>query len=1078
MKMKQMLTCLRSQEKLMLFTTFLILFTCATSLAQERKVTGIVKSTEDNSPMPGVNVLVKGTPTGTITDINGSFSLVVPGNNAGLVFSFIGFNSQEVLVADKLTFSIMMAPASQQLAEVVVTALGVERNTKALQSAVSKVSGSSLTQARELNFGASIQGKVAGVNVTKAGTGPAGSSRVIIRGNKSLGGNNQPLYVVDGIPMDNTVGAQAGMWGGADQGDGLSSISPDDIESITVLKGANAAALYGSRGGYGVINITTKKGAARKGIGIEFNSNFVFEKVINYLDLQNQYGAGDLAYSDPLDPNSLRVGSKPTTQVQAFNNEAAWGAKLDGQPNIMWDGVTRPYSLVGNRHNFNAFFKTGTSFTNTIAISGGSDKQTFRFSYSDLKSSAIIPNSGFNRKNLSMSTNGKFGNKITFGAKVLYSNEDAKNRPSVSDSPGNAVQSVMLMAPNYDINDMKGDPNKLGAVPEGVVPVNGAQVGYELPKSANIYAQNPWWAAYQYVNSSQRDRVLASGNIRFDITSFLYLQGRVGMDWYNTKSQSLTPQGTGYEPGGDTKQGTNEVREINQEWTLGFDKGFGKFNVNAFVGGNKMTSKNQQVAALSSTFNIPFFTSVKNSSNQSFEYGYGAYGINSLFASAEVSYGGYLYLTGTARNDWFSVLNPKSNSQLYPSVGASFVFTDAIKTLPEVISFGKIRAAWGQVATANVDPYKGNLTYTLSGQGHLGHPLAAFSSGDNIPNPNLVPALSTETEIGAEMRFMENRLGFDITYYNQKTTDDILKATISIGSGFGSTSMNIGQLSNKGIEIQLSGTPVKGDFTWDVSLNLARNKNKVIALNPGINELIMDQPRTETVYVKNIVGKPFGVLTGWVQKRDAEGNRLYTATGEVVQSDNYEFLGNGVADLTGGLTNSFTFKHFNLSFLIDFKAGGDIYSGTNVVLLESGLTKETLNGREGDLKITGVFENGTNADGSTAYTGVETRTLTAEQAENYWYSVGERDEAHFVYDASFLKLRQITFGYDIPSSILGKTPIRTLTLSFVARNLAILYKNTPNIDPESSYSSSSSQGLDYFGVPSSRTFGFNLRATF
>jgi len=1062
----------------MFFITFLTLFTFATSLAQERNVSGTVKSTEDNSPMPGVNVLVKGKTTGTITDVNGSFSIVAPGNNATLVFSFIGFNSQEVPVGDKSTFTIMMAPASQQLGEVVVTALGVERNTKSLQSAVTKVPGASLTQARELNFGASIQGKVAGVNVTKAGTGPAGSSRVIIRGNKSLGGNNQPLYVIDGIPMDNTVGSQAGLWGGTDQGDGLSSINPDDIESITVLKGANAAALYGSRGGYGVINITTKKGVARKGIGIEYNSNFVFEKVINYMDLQNQYGAGDLAFSNPLDPNSPRVGSKPTTQVQAFNNEAAWGAKLDGQPNIMWDGVTRPYSLVGDKHNFDAFFKTGTSFTNTIALSGGSDKQTFRFSYSDLKSTSIIPNSGFNRKNLTVSTNGKFGNKVTFGAKVMYSNEDAKNRPVVSDSPGNGVQSVMLFAPNYDVNDMKGDPNKLGAVPDGVVPVSGALVGYELPKSANIYGTNPWWACYQFINSSQRDRVLASGNIRFDITSFLYLQGRVGMDWANTKTQSLTPQGTAYQPLGAASQGTNEVREINQEWTLGFEKGFGKLNVNAFVGGNKMTSKNQQVSANGSTFNIPFFASVNNTSSQNFGYGYGSSGINSLFASAEVSYGGYLYLTGTARNDWFSVLNPKSNSQLYPSVGASFVFTDAFKTLPQVISFGKVRAAWGQVATANVGAYAGNLTYGLNGQGHLNHPMATFSSGDNIPNPNLIPALSTETEVGAEMRFMQNRLGFDVTYYSQKTTDDILNATISIGSGFGSTALNIGELSNKGIEIQLSATPVKGDFTWDIALNLAKNKNKVIALNPGINELIMDEPRTRTVYVENIVGQPFGVITGWVQKRDASGNRIFTNTGEVVQSDKYEFLGNGVADLTGGLNNSFTFKNFNLAFLIDFKAGGDIYSGTNVRLLEAGLSKESLLGREGDLKITGVFENGKNADGTTAYTGVETRTLTVEQAENYWGSVGERDQAHFVYDASFLKLRQITFGYDIPASLLGKTPIKTLTLSFVARNLAILYKKTPNIDPESSYSSSSSQGLDYFGVPSSRTYGFNLRATF
>jgi TonB-linked SusC/RagA family outer membrane protein len=1045
----------------------LLWLACSTAvLAQERIVSGSIKDS-DGAGLPGVTVLVKGTTVGTTSNAEGRYSISA-GNNAVLVFSFIGYISQEVVVGSRTAVDVVLAGDVQQLGEVVVTALGVERNTKSLQSSVTKVPGVSLTQARENNFGASIQGRVAGVNVSKPSTGPAGSSRVIIRGNKSLGGNNQPLYVIDGIPMDNMVGSQAGVWGGQDQGDGLSSINPDDIESISVLKGANAAALYGSRGGYGVINITTKKGTARKGIGIEFNSNYVFEKVINYTDLQSVYGNGDLANSNPLDPSSPRVGSKPTTQDQAFNWEGSWGAKLDGSPVIMWDGVTRPYSYAGD--NWDRFFQTGSSLTNSISLTGGSDKQTFRFSYSDLKNTSMIPNSGFNRKNLSLVTNGKFGKRITFGAKIMYSNEDVRRRPYVSDSPNNAVQAVMLMAPNYNINDMWGDPNKPGAVPQGVTTIDNKRVGEELQKSPNLWGQNPWWATYQFVNNSMRDRLITSGQIRFDITDFLFVQGKVGMDYYNTKTKSLTPQGTGHQIGGAASEGINMVREINQEWTLGFDKAFGKVNVNAFVGGNKMVSKNQNVSANGSNFNVPFFASVNNTGSQNFGYGYGSSGINSIFGSAELSYGGFFYLTGTARNDWFSVLNPKSNSKLYPSVGASFVFSDAFKNLPPILSFGKLRASWGQVATANVGAYAGNLTYGLSGQGHLSIPMAGFSGYPNIPNPDLVPALSSEIEFGTEMRFLENRLGLDLTYYSQKTTDDILNATISVGSGFQSTSLNIGELTNKGIELLITGTPVKGELTWDVSLNLARNKNKVIALNPGINELTMEEPRTRTVYIKNIVGQPFGTITGWVQKRDAAGNRMYTAEGEVVQSDKYEILGNGVAELTGGLNNNFTWKQFNMSFLIDFKAGGDIYSGTNVRLLQSGLSQESLIGREGELEITGVFAGGTG--------GVETRTLTVEQAQNYWASVGDRDEAHFVYDASFLKLRQITFGYEIPASLLSKTPIKTLGLSFVARNLAILYKNTPNIDPESSYSSSSSQGLDYFGLPSSRTYGFNLRATF
>jgi TonB-linked SusC/RagA family outer membrane protein len=1080
MKINPLLTCLRNQVRYVLSSTFLIFLLCATSLAQQRAVTGTITSALDNSPLPGVYVLVKGTTTGTVTDVNGAFTITAPSRESVLVISFVGFNTEEILVGDQSVINVAMAENVQQLGEVVVTALGVERNAKSLQSSITKVSGGNFTQARENNLGAAIQGRVAGVNVSKPSSGPAGSSRVIIRGAKSLQGQNSPLYVVDGIPMDNSIGDQAGVWGGYDHGDGLSSINPDDIESITVLKGASATALYGSRGGYGVINITTKKGTARKGIGIEYNTNYVFERAIDYTDLQHVYGQGDLANSDPNDPSSPRVGSKPATQAQAFDwGTSSWGAKLDGQPNIMWDGKVRPYSYAGN--NWNRFYITGNSWTNSFALTGGNEKQSFRFSYSNLVSNSILRNSGFNRDNLSLVTNGKFGNKVTFIAKVMYSNEYAKNRPLISDSPGNAPQGLLRLPPNYNVDDLKGDPNKLGAVPLGVETVDNKLTGYEYQISYDLWNQNPWWAAYQFVHNSIRDRVITSGQLRYDITSFLYVQGKIGMDWYAQKRKQLdAPQGTGYQIGGAAEEREDQVKEINMEWMAGFNKAFGKINVNAFVGGNRMVNKSENVSAGGQDFNIPFYTSVNNLKSQSFGYGYTGYGINSLFGSAEVSYGGYLFITGTARNDWFSVLNPKSNSKLYPSIGGSFVFTDAFSNLPKILSFGKIRAAWSQVATATVGAYNVNLTYTLQGQGHLGRPLGDYNNGNgtiggNIPNPDLVPALSTELEFGTELRFLQNRLGLDLTYYDQKTTDDILDATISIGSGFSTTSINVGKLSNKGVEILLTGTPVKGPITWDVSLNLAKNKNKVIYLNAGINEVTVEEPRTRTVFVKHIVGHPFGMLTGWVQKRDAAGNRMFDSQGKPVQSDAYEILGNGVPDLTGGFNNSLTWKQFNLSFLIDFKFGGDIYSGTNVRFLQAGQSKESLIGRDGNLKVTGVFEDANNPG---TYSAVETRQLTIEQAENYWQALGDRDEAHFIYNASYLKLRQITFGYDLPTSLLSKTPFKTLGLSFVARNLAILYKNTPNIDPESTYTSTNAQGLDYYGMPATRTYGFNLKVTF
>jgi outer membrane receptor protein involved in Fe transport len=485
----------------------------------------------------------------------------------------------------------------------------------------------------------------------------------------------------------------------------------------------------------------------------------------------------------------------------------------------------------------------------------------------------------------------------------------------------------------------------------------------------------------------------------------------------------------------------------------------------------------ETIQANGTSFNIPFYTSVTNSVSKSFGYGYSKSGINSLYGSAELSYGNYLFITATARNDWFSVLNPQNNSKLYPSVGASFVFTDAFRNLPKALTFGKLRASWGQVATANVGAYSSSITYGLFGQGHIGLPMAGFSGGDNIPNPNLNPALSTELEFGTELRFFQGRIGLDVTYYNQKTTDDILSASISRASGFLSTSVNIGELSNKGYEILINATPVQGPVTWDVSLNLAGNKNKVIALSKGVTELNVEEPRTRTVYIKHIVGYPFGMITGYRQKTDANGNKVYESNGSPVRGDVYEILGNGVATLTGGLNNTLTWKRISLSALLDFKFGGKIYSGTNVRLVESGLSKLTVPNRETGVVVNGVTQTGTDADGKPIYEPF-THTCNQEETANYWGNLGERAEENFMYDASFIKLRQISLEFSLPAKILTKTPFQTLALSIVGRNIACLLKHTPNIDPEYGYTDSAAQGLDYFGMPTTRTYGLNLRVTF
>ncbi|HLT79979.1 MAG TPA: SusC/RagA family TonB-linked outer membrane protein [Cyclobacteriaceae bacterium] len=1069
------------KQRYQVFILGLLLVFAGGSAFAQRTVSGTVSDTQ-GTPMPGVNVIVKGTSSGTTTDAMGQYSVEL-GNGTVLVFSFIGYLTQEVEVGARSTVDVTLTEDIQQLSEVVVTALGVEREVKALNYSVTEVSGEDFVQARENNLANQLSGRVAGVNVSKASSGPAGSSRVVIRGNKSLAGGN-PLYVIDGIPMDNSGFGQAGLWGGRDEGDGLTSLNPDDIESITVLKGASAAALYGGRGGYGVINITTKKGSARRGLGIEFNSNYVFETVNDLRELQTKYGAGNYVGG---------VATAPTTLQQAFDwGSSHWGPRLDGSSVLQFDGVARPYSYAGD--NWDRFYETGHAWTNSIALSGGGENQTFRFSVSDLRSSTVLPNTGFDRTNVTMSTHAKFAEKLTLDAKVMYSHEDAHNRPVLSDSPGNAVQSMWVIPNNVDVNVYRGDPNKLGAIPEGtsaelleIYGQNGDPrfPGQELLPAANNWGQNPYWAAYQFINDDIRDRIITSGALRYEITDWLWASGRIGLDWYTRRDKSLTPEGTGYQLGGALSEGEDRVKEINMEWMLGFDKEFGNISVNAFVGGNRMRRSWERISADGTGFNVQFFPAINNSVTRNYGYGFNESGINSLFGSAEIGYKGILFLTATARQDWFSVLNPEYNSQFYPSVGAAFVFSDAFTSLPSWLSFGKIRASWARVATANLSPYNSNLTYSLNGAPHLGRSMATFSQagGNNgtIPNPTLTPALSDEVEFGFDLRFLNNRIGLDFTYYSQRTFDDILGVTISRSSGFGATNVNLGEMTNEGVEILLTGTPVQGPLTWDISLNAAKNTNEVVFLADNLEEVVGEEPRTRNVFIKHIVGYPYGMITGRVQQRDPNGNLIYDEDGRPVASANYVPIGNGIADWTGGINNSFTWKGINLSFLIDFKIGGDIFSGTNNRLIQAGLHQKSLQGREGEapLHITGVVNTGTSE--SPQYTPVD-RDLTPQEARDYWDSVGGEATAiseMFIYDASFTKLRQVVLGYSLPSKILSRTPFQKVTVSFVARNLAIISKNIENVDPESTYSTApGAQGLEYFAMPPTRSYGFNLNVGF
>lgn len=1016
-------------KKKLFFTLSLFSLFAFTGFAQ-KTVSGTVTDAS-GEVMIGVNILEVGTSNGTITDLDGNFSIEVSAD-ATLEFSMVGYTPQQIQVGNQTVIDLVLEEGVA-LSEVVVTSLGISKEKKALGYAVTEIGGEDFTEARELNVANSLAGKVAGVNVSNIASGPGGSSRVIIRGNSSISGNNQPLYVVDGIPIDNTNLGSAGMWGGQDWGDGVSSINPDDIETMTVLKGSSAAALYGSRASNGVIMITTKKGGKRKGVGVEVQSNYTFENIIETFDFQKEYGQGD---------NGLR----PTTQPEAFaSNLYSWGEKLDGRSTVQFDGQSRPYSDVGD--NLGRFYQTGSTWTNSLSLSGGDDNYNFRFGVTNLQNDGIIPNSGLDRNTFTTNTSGKFG-KLTASFAGTYIRENVQNRPRLSDSPGNANYTAWSMPANVDVNSLLG-PNGDGTNEEGT----------ELLFNDNIYVTNPWFAAYNFVGSNTKHRAMGNTTLRFQFTDWLYIQGRAGIDSYTERRTSIEPYGTAYKPLGGMSELERRFTETNIDLIIGADKTLDNgIGISAFVGGNQMERSFETLGGSGNNFNIPFLHTLNNLANRGTSYGISEKAINSVFGSVELSYNSILYLTATARNDWFSTLPVESNSILYPSFTASFILSDAV-TMPSFVSFAKLRGGWAQVG-GDTDPYQLNLTYGLVGQGHFGAPLGRISQG-TIPNFSLQPSQTSEIELGADFRLFQNKLGVDITYYDKTTSNDILFASISQTSGFGSQVVNIGELRNTGIELLLNITPIKRtDFSWDMTFNFANNQNEVVSLlTPEQDEesIRVSESRTRSAYIHHEEGQPYSVIKGFKYARDAAGNIQYDENGYPVRGE-FGVLGNGVHPTTLGLTNRFRYKNFQLSVLVDGKFGGDIYAATNAFAYLRGLHKNTLVGRTDG-----------NVGGS--------KTLPLDEVDNYYSQIYNITE-EFVEDASFIKLRQFTFGYNFPKSMLESTPFSEVSLSLVGRNLLLLMSRVDNIDPESTYSNGNDQGLEMFGVPQTRSFGFNLNVKF
>lgn len=1008
---------------------------------QQKRVTGTV-SGSDGSPLPGVTVLVVGTNTGTITDADGFYSLDVQNNQSVLQFSFIGFGTKNVTVGSQNVINISLEETMLQMEEVVVTALGIKREAKSLGYAATSVNTAQIADPSMVNFANNLTGKIAGLNVSTLSSGAGGSSKIRIRGQSSLSADNSPLIVVNGVPLNNAPmtsnnpNAQA-----SDLGDGLQNINPDDIESMTVLKGATAAALYGYRAKDGVILITTKTGEGQTGLGIEFNTSFTAERALDYTDFQYEYGQGEFG---------VRPGS-----VDDARSTGGWsfGTKFDGEPIWSIDGRQHPY--VPFKDRISAFYETGINLTNSLALSGGNEKGNVRVSFANTDAKNIVPNSSFNKKIIDIGVNYKIGEKITAQINANYSVDYNKN-PPFGGQAYSIPNSIMTMANSIDprwMEDVYKDPI----------------TGDETRWTRFLDRTNWYWSAYERLEESTRNRLFGNALVRYQVTPWLYMQGRIGQDYYTrnhnlnrpTGTANLNPVPVGYN--GGFSQGSQSFQEINLDFLIGANKEFNDFAIDATLGGNSMEQNRENLSVSVTNFYIRDLYTIGNGQIKNPSYSFSGKKVNSLYGALNLSFRDYLYLNLTGRNDWFSTLNPQSNSYFYPSISSSFLFSEAFADqIPSWLSLGKLRISYAEVG-GDTEPYGDRIYYSMATNEYNGYAYGNINTSIS-PNPFLRPLKVKEAEAGLELILFDRRISFDFSVYRKNTVDEILNVDVSNASGYTGTKVNVGRLKNQGIESLITVVPVRTpNFSWESGINYTYHTSEVLELAGG-------QPRIDVgsgIFVGQIsheVGKPMASLRGNDYLRDSQG-RIITNNGRFMTGDQITF-GSAIPKHTGGFINTFIYKGIRVFTQIDFKAGHKLISATNWNMLRSGHHKNSLPGREG-----GVIFDAVNADGTPNTTAVEAETFYTD------YS-GKRITTEAVYNASFVRWRTLSVGYDF-SRLVSNTFIKGLTLNANINNVLMIKKYTDNIDPEAMSSASDLEtGLETVSLPTSRRYSLSLSFKF
>ncbi|MEP7145039.1 MAG: SusC/RagA family TonB-linked outer membrane protein [Ferruginibacter sp.] len=1031
------------------------------SAINAQTISGTVTN-QDGVKISNATITVKGSNVGTTTDASGRYTVKARGNSV-LVFSSVGYIRQEVPVSTRNNVDVVLVNDAQSMNEVVITALGIAKQSRGLGYAATNVKSEELTINRSPNVMNALQGKIAGVNISSLGTGPAGTSKIRIRGQSSLGGGNTPLIVINGVPVSggNFNGNTVSVPGGgsyADGGDGFSSINPDDIESMTILKGAPAAALYGSRAKDGVIMITTKTKGKGKGIGVSYNGNYTNETPLDYTDYQRVYGQGE-------------GGVRPTTP-DATSGEWSFGEKFaSGLTQTLFNTPGLPYEPQGSR--IKDFYRHGQNISNTVSMETSGEKGGLHLSLNNTDNQGIVTNNKFNRKIMNLGFNYNLSEKFNFSGNVNYSREVNKNPPNIGNQDNTIPTTLMGLSNSMPLSVL--DANKYN-------PLTGNEYIFSRFKNRT----NPYWILAEQFHNITRDRIFGNVAVKYNILPWISVMGRFGQD-YSSRDEDLNnfPTGqasrTGTLPGfvdGIYTQESRRSRETNLDFLVTANKQFGNFNATLTGGGNQMRQRNDVNNVQVTDFVIRGLYTVQNGRAKNPTYSLDTRGVNSLYGSAEVSWKRTLYLNGTARNDWFSTLSPENRSILYPSVSGAYVFSENLKHLPW-LNFGKLRIGYAEVGSdGDVGFAADQLFYGINSNlinNPSGTAVTVGNSGTIVPNPNLKPSRTAETEVGLELKMFNSRVNLDVAVYKKITTDQIISVQISDASGFVNTQINSGKSSNRGFEALLNLVPIRTkDFTWDFTANTAFNKTRALSIitnTPG--ERITVGTHVFNGEVRIVVGEEMEQIAGYGYATDPKsGERIFQSNGLPQRTKDFVLFGSALPKWTGGFLNGFTYKGINLSVFIDFKLGNKMLSGTNFNAIREGLHKLTLEGRTG-----GVIGDGVNVDATGNVTGKNT---TVAPVQTYWEHLRSQQIVEpVIYNGGYWKLRQISLGYDFTKFLPGKWPVKGVRLDFVANNVFIIKKWVDNIDPESfGYAADGQAGLESPSLPTTRGLGVNLNIKF